>query len=103
MFGHGVAGARMEYRVALKGRTTTEGQAWQPWELEHPPKRTADGLWPKRFDFGTTVEDRDDEGNAATRNVPYEYFRVPMVRVPGEDGKLRDLQAGDLLSIAVVA
>jgi hypothetical protein len=100
---HGVAGARLEYRVAPKGRTTTEGQPWQPWELEHPPQKNAEGLWPKRYDFGTSVVEKDDEGKTVTRGIPYEYFRVPMVRVTGEDGKQRDLQAGDLLTLSVVA
>jgi len=100
---HGVAGARLEYRTAPKGRTTTEGQTWRPWELEHPPQKNADGLWPKRFDFGTSLDEKDDEGKTVTRRINYEYFPVPQARVTGEDGKERDLQAGDLLTISVVA
>jgi hypothetical protein len=100
---HGVAGARMEYRTAPKGRTTTEGQPWRPWELDHPPQKNADGLWPKRFDFGTSIDEKDDDGKTVTRKINYEYFPVPQARVTGDDGKERDLQAGDLLTISVVA
>jgi len=99
---HGVAEARIEYRTALKGRTSTEGEPWQPYELDNPPERNEDGTWDKEFRFWIE-EDELVDGERVTKTREFERFKVPLIRVPGEDGTLRDLQAGDLLALSVFA
>ena len=101
---HGVKIVRLEYRVAPKGRATTEGEQWKHWDInsvgdDTPEKqRQKTGRWPKTFKFSSL---RDG------KRVNYELFENSRIKIvaPNETGKeeIRDLLPGDKLTIAVYA
>ena len=106
---HGVAQAHIEYRVATGGKKTTEGISWRAWtKIEAPPKRDADGRFPRNYKFTSKTVAKNEKGEEVVVTQPFDYLDASQLKVEVLDEftkKLykRDLEPGDLLSVRIYA